>query len=605
MEDSTFATTYKYRPLESERHIRLLQILEVDDDATPRNPVYKIVHKELLSDGVSLEFEAVSYTWGDSKRVANLRFEDESGTIGLTENLNQALPFLCNHSTTKHLWIDQICINQVDQIERAHQVSVMHRIYKYATRVLIWLGPEDENIRICKRWCRALNDMLREHEISDKLIPDSPQYDSNMRYLVVRSSFTPVADNEPIFAPAIRGFWRRVWFTRGWIVQEFLLANESYFLAGDTQFSLLDLSDMTSVPDLEELGTKDQSWFSYNILMNLKLSPFTDPQPLRFLRIMYQAASEFAVSELGDRLYANLGLIEDNQFAPDYALSVKANFTRFAVFLAQSYGSLDFLSLWTANLDELLPNTPPELKGFPSWVPSWSCIPLSAPYRFATGCTRSVRLDIFWNAALGRKHIHDQVPDAAETGRLHVRGQIVDRVETISNTKFLRYYDADSEYLDGLVAQLKNDLLGLDHWTQIEMIDFLNVAASNGGKPAETAREILGHEVSPLMKEIKGWSSSNTGLAGCLTAGRGRKFVRTQKGRLGLAPYIGTKAMSENEGVEGSAIVVLHGCSVPLVLQRIGEENEYSLVGDCYIGEIMKGEAVFWEEGNAETFILV
>lgn len=42
--------------------------------------------------------------------------------------------------------------------------------------------------------------------------------------------------------------------------------------------------------------------------------------------------------------------------------------------LAENFDLLDFLSVWFANLDPWVSNTPDELKGFPSWTSA----PLSA-----------------------------------------------------------------------------------------------------------------------------------------------------------------------------------------------------------------------------------
>ena len=70
---------------------------------------------------------------------------------------------------------------------------------------------------------------------------------------------------------------------------------------------------------------------------------------------MYQATQEFEISVLAGLLYAYLDMIEEHglDFAPDYSVSTRAEFTRFAGALAGKFGSLDFLSLWSANLDSI------------------------------------------------------------------------------------------------------------------------------------------------------------------------------------------------------------------------------------------------------------
>lgn len=54
-----------------------------------------------------------------------------------------ALRRLRYEDTTRVLWIDAICINQDDLIERSQQVALMDKIYKRGRRNLTWLGKAD------------------------------------------------------------------------------------------------------------------------------------------------------------------------------------------------------------------------------------------------------------------------------------------------------------------------------------------------------------------------------------------------------------------------------------------------------------------------------
>jgi hypothetical protein len=477
----------------------------------------------------------------------------------------------------------------------------MSQIYKRASKVMIWLGPEDEDSRLCKQWLREIDIMIRKMEHAHKMIRGSPTYVPEIRRLTVKSTFIN-PDNDAMYPPAIRRFWQKPWFTRGWIVQEYLLAKTEAFLTGDLQFSTDDLEDLHNIPSAVR-GSTDAGDMSYTVLMNVKLNPFSDPQPLRFLRLVYQITQEFKTFLLVDSLFAVLGLIEEAGFKPDYTASIKDNFTRFAVTLAQRFGSLDFLSLWSANLDPIVPTTPKEILAtpFPSWVPSWTWVPLSAPFRYAVGAVRSLGEPIAYNAAGGRKHVHDQTEDAAATDRLFVRGMIVDSVQSISSARFHKYWDFDDEYLPGLVNQIKEDIPGLDDWTVKDMIGFLNVASYNGVEPRETAEQVLRLNGPAFWDQVTDY---NAPLSIALSMGRGRRFMKTAEGRLGLAPFIGTRARTE-EGA-GSPIAVIHGCSVPIVLECVSEERgEYRIVGDCYLLGGMCGELVQWEEPDAKTFILV
>lgn len=487
----------------------------------------------------------------------------------------------------------------------------MSEIYKKATRVIIWLGPEDENSRISKQWLEAVDKLIPTLASANKIAIGSPEYNASWRQIILRDTFSsPGTDAK--WLPAIGRFWGRPWFRRGWVVQESLLAQELLCLTSDIDFSLQDLEDLFTMPadDTAALLDYNDGWISYRIIMQLKTDPFTTtPQPLRFLRLMAAVAGEFETQELCDRLYGFLGLIEGLDFVPDYQTSAKEDFTRFAATIAKQYGSLDFLSMWAANLDELVVGTPQEFLGFPSWVPSFTTLPLTAPFRLAVGGSRSWGTEVKWNAAAGRHHIHDQSFDAAITKRLQVRGQIIDHIGAVSSTRIAKYFDIDDAYLHSLVDQIKKDLTGFNHWDHVDVIQFLNVVSCNGVTPRETAEQILDLAPSALSAEHVHLAAHKESLGSCLVMGRGRRFTRTEEGRAGLVPWIGSRAKAGDE--KGSAIVVLHGCIVPMVLQRVdgGEDEagpgEWKVVGDCYVEGVMFGEEVTWDEDAARTFVLV
>jgi hypothetical protein len=54
-----------------------------------------------------------------------------------------ALRILQEDKKSLELWIDSICINQLDSVEKSSQVGKMGQNYSEAALVLSWLGPED------------------------------------------------------------------------------------------------------------------------------------------------------------------------------------------------------------------------------------------------------------------------------------------------------------------------------------------------------------------------------------------------------------------------------------------------------------------------------
>lgn len=115
--DSTTPATYRYQPLESNHHFRLLRF----EDGN-----FSIVHADLDAPP---EYETSSYVWGSPKFDYHLSLASGE-TIAVTESLYAAIPFLAAQSRTGYLWIDQLCIHQGDVDEKNQQVALMAKIYR-------------------------------------------------------------------------------------------------------------------------------------------------------------------------------------------------------------------------------------------------------------------------------------------------------------------------------------------------------------------------------------------------------------------------------------------------------------------------------------------
>ena len=137
---------YMYHPLSSARRTRVI-LLQSNPN---RNADLRCTLVELLFDAPVAEkrvYNALSYIWGASTGTRPLFCEGKS--ILITPNCESALRHLRHPRKVVALWVDAICINQEDLIERAQQVSLMATIYRQAHEVLIWLGPGSEEITQC------------------------------------------------------------------------------------------------------------------------------------------------------------------------------------------------------------------------------------------------------------------------------------------------------------------------------------------------------------------------------------------------------------------------------------------------------------------------
>lgn len=86
------------------------------------------------------QFSAFSYTWGTD--LPSRRITIDSAPFCVRENLWQALEETWDdRAVHSYIWVDAICIDQNNTLERNHQVDLMSDIFKAASRTIAWLGP--------------------------------------------------------------------------------------------------------------------------------------------------------------------------------------------------------------------------------------------------------------------------------------------------------------------------------------------------------------------------------------------------------------------------------------------------------------------------------
>jgi hypothetical protein len=85
-------------------------------------------------------YEAISYTWVSSSNLQKIIL---NGTACLRRhNLLECLHALRHPINIRVLFVDALCINQANVLEKSSQVALMSQIYRSAFRTLIWLGND-------------------------------------------------------------------------------------------------------------------------------------------------------------------------------------------------------------------------------------------------------------------------------------------------------------------------------------------------------------------------------------------------------------------------------------------------------------------------------
>ncbi|KEY75186.1 hypothetical protein S7711_01628 [Stachybotrys chartarum IBT 7711] len=128
---------FVYTPLQA-GEIRLLYP-EIVSETEQRWSVKVVSLKDQLGQRTRLEYDALSYTWGDQTDRFPITLNGREIKIG--HSLYEALPYLARRDSQLPIWIDGLCMNQQDDAEKTIQIRLMGEIYEAAQQVWVWLGP--------------------------------------------------------------------------------------------------------------------------------------------------------------------------------------------------------------------------------------------------------------------------------------------------------------------------------------------------------------------------------------------------------------------------------------------------------------------------------
>lgn len=549
------------------------------------------------------DYVALSYTWGDPTDTRNIILNGHQTAIGA--NLESALRVLRDKQPIKlgyQMWVDALCINQRDIVERGQEVKRMRKIYRQARNVVIWLGNEgDESdkamglIRILSNACetgedRALGTALRKQ-------PD----------LLGRGCWR-----------ALSKLLDRPYWDRLWVLQEIALGvGRTSILCGQKavtwrelynasfSFGTHNVDVMFSLIDQER---RDAGLPAAGLKRN-KLTHLDTEQLVQAGRAkgqfmcMLDLGRKSLAMDPKDKVYGLLGMLEaslSDHIVPDYNATVSQVFTDFAKAFIVANNSLELLEQCTWST-----------KGMPSWVPDWTDTDHFRLYsgRSTYHATKSASAVFYFEN-------NDQ--------SLSCQGARMDSIDGLGE----RYFqDFESHRCKDVVLQPKGrkNVYGSEEALKEALWNTLVGSRDAKGRKAPTDYQCL-LDCSPM--EDLGSSTSNsrgrtafnrliTQSADLQIAGkrlgsyfppasspdaevlrdpleRVFRFVRTRRlmvtlnGSIGLVP---------NDAQQGDVVCLLLGCNVPIVLRAV-EQNRYKVVGSCYIHGVMEGEAMEWLKGG-------
>ncbi|CAN9463775.1 unnamed protein product [Alternaria alternata] len=132
---------YEYERLPSARSIRILTLCPAEQHTDAIECTIEATELEEAS------YDALSYSWGmdeDGDSSQDYEILIHGNRKWITRNLYEGLKRIRVCDKPIRIWIDAVCINQQDDVERSVQVAMMADIYARAEKVLVWLGNGTE-----------------------------------------------------------------------------------------------------------------------------------------------------------------------------------------------------------------------------------------------------------------------------------------------------------------------------------------------------------------------------------------------------------------------------------------------------------------------------
>ncbi|KAH6685680.1 heterokaryon incompatibility protein-domain-containing protein [Plectosphaerella plurivora] len=626
---------YSYEPIQHDQ-LRLIKFDHIGDRTAAVLQTFPL-------EGPTPPYYALSYSWLTESAATGATIEGNHvlGTDrGYLPVLDTVTGFLRNlvskekNAETDYTWwwIDSLCINLKDMEERSHQVQLMGQIYNNAHSVIIWLGEEgsqtDRAVDFIQLLSKHIRQRIRSPVAEIRHIFQHPRYQSHW--------------------DAMASFFQRRWWSRTWTLQEHAMNDNVSFWWGLRSFSLFEVEgalmgadQCTSIPF--KGTTAFRHGFNRGRVQTLYKERQIEANKHQMSLVALAAYSScFEATDDRDRLYGIKGLATDTSFLDvDYTWSVEETYIRFTKAFIDHYKSLDVICF--ASIYSALPGS-----ALPSWVPDWRARidTLSVPLMVSQSA--KTHIGNLRASSVASVEKPDGPPllcyaasrDSAAVytfrdSKLVARGFVVDVVDGLAASKNAELVQSSAQLnltedasertttsnnvirkvCKSLVLDRKDRFLRFAMPTDEFFRDF-----------AWLCGQLIIETPSPVLKEFQEWYNNTKSLLF-----HGRSFESILRDSLevldiasaGLSPnqdeYIfdsfygrfydvvvrmslcrlivtrnGHIGLTSEKARKGDLIVVLFGCSVPILLRRSDEaaEESYVSVGECFLDGFMDGRGL-------------
>ncbi|KAF2717438.1 HET-domain-containing protein [Polychaeton citri CBS 116435] len=570
------SSIYSQLPVK-ENQIRILTLLPGDPD----DDLICILETTSLDLRVT-EYESLSYAWGDKHDITKIQIlsasmsgDSQAIDLDITRNLHTALRYLRRPDAARKLWVDAICINQLDMKERGQQVSIMKSIYAGATCVLVWLGELTPDM------VPAVNNM---RQIADKYTRKPQSGRAEKRTAAMHDAQTHQTwfnTDCPLF--------EYDWFRRIWVLQEVYNAREIVVHCGhETLPWWLIVRVHHCLNRYDEPVRRQVMPQVYSDLFRLArvdtdIGGWTyDCHPLELsgdlLRLVIHSL-DLDASDPRDKLFALTGLrpsgVGDEKgeikaaIAPDYRKDIADVFADFTRWWIEENNSLQILSsvhLSPGRTWQALGHSMDSAHSLER--PSWS-LWHDGKSNWARGTLMFGQRYNEYDASKGLPPAIFQSENSRELG---LRGLVIGRIEDIRSFPYFTYRE-------------NNDLQSEIFKAYETLFEPTNIHAT---WTSATRQDILQTELDRLhLRDHRNAHEQCADKTGSVECHPDCHFT-LDDGSRGLCPP-GAR--------NGDTVAILFGGSVPYILRKCQPEEHsvntaFRMVGECFLNGFMKGQAI-------------
>lgn len=437
------AVEYQHRSLSTGKEARLLMVHPGKDDAQIQ---LDLVHTP-FADLANSYYEAISYTWGSEIMLHTIIIEQNPFYV--TENVHKILTLLRRPDKPRVLWIDQICINQKNVVEKGHQVRRMRDIYQLANEVLVWLGESDDDTAETFSFLRSLHHNRRTNPnfLLAPFLNDGRNIGECIKESIIQLQ-------------RLGKLLSRAWFSRIWVWQEVAVASNVRVLCGQQSISWDAISEVVEMVVTYEMddpvyqpleGPSKSLNCARDILKLCQIRKKLAAGHHLYLQELMTTCTTCAAKDARDRIFSFLGIATDAtdpQLYPDYQKSVSEVFHRAAAHLLcrDRYPWLLHISGHAKSA---------QCADLPSWVPDFSAIQKANILAPPPGTSGTYQ-------ANGSTHACIQI--GKTEGKLVIRGLLFDRITTTSSACPVAAPSLDNKTLNNTASSAWTTMTALFTW---------------------------------------------------------------------------------------------------------------------------------------------